>query len=263
MDLAIPESRLSFIASHLCKRKLSIGADGFMVLVPSDKQADFKMLFYNSDGSIGEMCGNGARCICRYAYENGISGITQRVETTAGLVYGERITEREYRIQLNDPTLIKLNIPIQIEGTTYTVDYIELGDPSIPHCIVSLDDPVSFNLSQLRALGAKIRYYHGFPKGANVSFTVVNSEKCITAATFERGVEDFTLACGTGCGSIVTAHALNHKTGSKDITVRMPGGDLTVSVDIQYDPPRNLFLTGPTNIVCTGEVLDEDLNLEV
>ena len=261
MENQIPESSLPLLAKHLCTRKMSIGADGFMVLVPSDKGADFKMLFYNSDGSLGEMCGNGARCICRYAYENGLSSEKQSVETTAGIVYGERITNREYRIRLNDPTLVETNKEITIEGRSYTVDYIELGDPSIPHCIVTMNDPSELDYPALVDLGSKIRYYEGFPKGANVSFTAVDSRKHVIAATFERGVEDFTLACGTGCGSIVTAHALNGRTDSDDVTVSMPGGDLRVSVDLTGTLPHDLYLTGPTNIVCTGTVMDEDLNI--
>ncbi|MBQ2565227.1 MAG: diaminopimelate epimerase [Oscillospiraceae bacterium] len=261
MDNKIPFSSLPSLAKHLCTRKMSIGADGFMVLVPSDQGADFKMLFYNSDGSVGEMCGNGARCICRYAYENGLSGEKQSVETTAGIVYGERITSREYRIRLNDPTLVETNKKIQIDDKEYTVDYIELGDPSIPHCVVTMDDPSELDYPALAVLGSKIRYYNGFPKGANVSFTAVQSRNHVIAATFERGVEDFTLACGTGCGSIVTAHALNDRTESENVTVSMPGGDLHVSVNLDGPLPHDLYLTGPTNIVCTGTVTDEDLNI--
>ncbi len=84
----------------------SLGADGFMVVEPAQGEGDFRMGFYNSDGSMGEMCGNGARCICRYGYENGLAGDVQRVETTAGLVTGRRISRREYQVRLNDPTTI-------------------------------------------------------------------------------------------------------------------------------------------------------------
>lgn len=259
MDLSIPESSLPDLARHLCTRKMSIGADGFMVLVPSKQDADFKMLFYNSDGSLGEMCGNGARCICRYAYENGLSGERQSVETTAGIVYGERISQREYRIRLNDPTLIELNKKILIDDEEYIVDYIELGNPSIPHCVMTVEDPSKLDFEALAPLASKIRFYTGFPKGANVSFTAVENPNSVIAATYERGVEGFTLACGTGCGSIVTAHALNGRTGAENVTVKMPGGDLHVSVDLSGPLAHDLYLTGPTNIVCSGTVLDEDL----
>ena len=90
------------------------------------------MLFYNSDGSVGEMCGNGARCICRYGYENGLAGETQTVETTAGIVTGRRIDQRLYRIRLNDPTTVRLDSPVEADGVTYVCSYVELGDPGLP-----------------------------------------------------------------------------------------------------------------------------------
>ncbi len=96
------------------------------------------MLFFNSDGSVGEMCGNGARCICRYGYENGLAGETQTVETTAGIVTGQRIDQRLYRIRLNDPTTVKLDSPVEIDGVRYPCSYVELGDPGIPHAVVPL-----------------------------------------------------------------------------------------------------------------------------
>ena len=92
------------LARRLCERRLSIGADGLMVVERPQSGGDYRMLFYNSDGSAGEMCGNGARCICRYGYEIGLAGELQRVETTAGLVTGRRITRRQYTIELNRPT---------------------------------------------------------------------------------------------------------------------------------------------------------------
>ena len=97
------------IAKTLCERHMSIGADGFMVVEAPTDGGDYKMLFYNSDGSVGEMCGNGARCICRFGYENHLAGEIQRVETTAGMVIGERINQQLYRIRLNDPTTIDLD----------------------------------------------------------------------------------------------------------------------------------------------------------
>lgn len=261
MDNQLPEHTYSDMASRLCTRHLSIGADGLMILVPSNKGADFRMLFYNSDGSIGEMCGNGARCICRYAYENGISDEKQIVETTAGLVYGERISEREYRVKLNDPTLITTDLNINIDGDSYQVDYVELGDPAIPHCIVTLPSSSDFDLEQLKPLAKKLRYYEGFPKGANVNFVIINSDNDVKAATYERGVEDFTYACGTGCGSIVTALSSKGILSNDDVSIHMPGGLLKVSISLD-DYAHDLFLTGPTNIVCNGNITDEDFIVE-
>ena len=108
----------SEMALKLCKLT---GADGFMAVDVSDK-ADFKLHFYNADGSRGEMCGNGSRCICRFAYENGIAGEQMTVETDAGLVYGTRLTESRYRVKLNNPGVVDLNRKPGIA-------YVELGEP--------------------------------------------------------------------------------------------------------------------------------------
>ena len=124
------------LAQKLCARRTGIGADGLMLTARAENGGDFKLLFYNSDGSLGEMCGNGARCIARYGFEHGLAGKTQRIETTAGLVTGERITDTLYRIRLNDPSVIDLER--SVEG--YACSYIELGDPGIPHAVVVMDD---------------------------------------------------------------------------------------------------------------------------
>ena len=102
----LPAECFPQVARTLCERHLSIGADGLMVVDAPTQGGDYKMLFFNSDGSVGEMCGNGARCICRYGYENGLAGEVQTVETTAGIVTGHRVTERLYRVRLNDPTTV-------------------------------------------------------------------------------------------------------------------------------------------------------------
>ena len=110
LEEKLPQEAFPELARTLCERHLSIGADGLMV-VEASELADYKMLFYNSDGSLGEMCGNGVRCICRYGYETGLAGEIQRVETTAGLVTGWRIDRRNYKIRLNDPSVIDLDRP--------------------------------------------------------------------------------------------------------------------------------------------------------
>ena len=102
------ESAAPALARALCDRRRSVGADGLMLVTRAEGDADYRMRFYNSDGSLGEMCGNGARCICRYGYARGYAGPVQRVETTAGLVTGWRITEEQYRIRLNTPSVVEL-----------------------------------------------------------------------------------------------------------------------------------------------------------
>lgn len=246
---------LSALAVKLCDVHTGVGANGMMIVTDSEK-ADFAMLFYNNDGSLGEMCGNGARCICRYGHDNGLAGDVQRVETTAGLVVGKRIDERRYQVRLNDPSIIDLHRAIEIDGTVYDCAYVELGDPGIPHAVVRLDGWDETDKDDLRKLGRKLRRSGQFPKGANVTFVKKLSDSELKAVTYERGVEDFTLACGTGCGSAVTALTLLGLVSGKDIRIFMPGGTLEITLDTENGHVRNIFLTGPTAVVCKGELFE-------
>ena len=263
MEEKIPAEKFPYVAKTLCERHLSIGADGFMVVENPNNpsEADYRMVFYNSDGSMGEMCGNGARCICRYGYEKGLAGEVQRVETTAGIVTGERIDKRLYRVRLNDPCNLRLDEPVEIDGETYICSYIELGNPGIPHCVVPISNLKDYPEALLFELGRKLRYYKGYPKGANVNFCEIIGKDHIFERTYERGVEDFTYACGTGTGSVVTVLTLKGKVSGKNVKVDMTGGTLFIDVEREEDKIKNLYLTGPTNIVAKGEVTDEELEL--
>ncbi|MCI9511775.1 MAG: diaminopimelate epimerase [Oscillibacter sp.] len=257
----IPEEAFPRLARTLCERHLSIGADGFMVVEAPTQGGDYKMLFFNSDGTMGEMCGNGARCICRYGCEAGLAGEVQRVETTAGLVTGERIDQRRYRVRLNDPTTICLDRPVEVDGVTYPCAYVELGNPGLPHAVVPFQNLQEADRDKLRELGRKLRWHPAFPKGANVNFYELIGEDQICEHTFERGVEDFTYACGTGTGSVVTVLTLQGRVSGHNVRAQMPGGELVIDVERDGDRITDLYLTGPTNIVCKGEITDEELSL--
>ena len=257
----LPVDRLPQVARTLCERHLSIGADGLMVVDAPTQGGDYRMRFYNSDGSIGEMCGNGARCICRYGFENGLAGETQTVETTAGIVTGRRISPRLYRIRLNDPTTVRLDCPVVVDGITYACSYVELGDPGIPHAVVHYANLRQADEHELRELGRAIRWNKTFPKGANVNFYEIVGEDLLFERTFERGVEDFTYACGTGTGSVVTVLTLQGKVSGHGVQVDMTGGRLVIDAERIHSRIASLYLTGPTNVVCRGQVTDEDLTI--
>lgn len=257
----IPEEKLGDVARKLCHRRLSIGADGLMAVEKAEAGGDFKMLFYNSDGSLGEMCGNGARCICRYGFETGLSGETQKVETTAGLVTGRRVSKREYRIRLNDPAVMRLDEKVSAGGAAYVCSYVELGDPGIPHCVIQWKGLREYPKEKLYAAAKALRSYGGYPKGANVNFYDVEEDGKIFERTFERGVEDFTYACGTGTGATAAVLTLKGIVSGKDVAVCMEGGQLVIDVAAEGGQVRDIFLTGPTNVVAKGEVTDEDFIL--
>lgn len=259
LEEKLPETAFPLLARTLCTPHLSLGADGFMVVDKAQGQADFRMLFYNSDGSVGEMCGNGARCICRYGYETGLSGPQQVIETTAGIVTGTRMDRRQYRIRLNDPTTLRLDLALEAEGRTWPCAYVELGTPGLPHAVVPYPGLAEADREELFRLGRALRYHPAFPKGANVNFYDLTGPDQVLERTYERGVEDFTLACGTGTGSVVTVLTLQGLVSGQGVQVSMGGGVLTVDVDRAGEAISDLWLTGPTNIVAKGEIFDEEL----
>lgn len=259
MEEKIPHERFPAIAARLCSRRLSIGADGFMVVEAPQEGGDYKMLFYNSDGSVGEMCGNGARCIARYGYEHGLAGEVQTIETTAGTVTGKRVSARQYRIRMQNPEDIRLECPIDAEGKTYDCSYMVVG---VPHAVVLIQGLEDFDRRALFELGRTMRFHAAFPSGANVDFIEVTGSNEVRAMTYERGVEDFTYACGTGASAIAVALTLQGKADGNQVKIHMPGGVLAVDVECGADRKvKDIFLTGPTNIVAVGEVHDEDLNV--
>lgn len=257
----LPAEAFPVLARTLCTPHRSLGADGFMVVEPAQGEGDFRMRFYNSDGSVGEMCGNGARCICRYGYETGLAGPTQRVETTAGLVIGERISQRAYRVRLNDPTTLSLHEELEAEGAVWPCAYVELGNPGLPHAVVPYPGLAGADPQALFRLGRALRNHPRFPKGANVNFYEITGPDQVLEKTYERGVEDFTLACGTGTGSVVTVLTLLGQVSGQGVQVTMAGGVLTVDVERAGDRVTGLYLTGPTNLVAKGEIFDEELVL--
>ena len=234
----------SALAIELCKLA---GADGFMAVDNSEK-ADFKLHFYNADGSRGEMCGNGARCICRYAYDHGIAGEDMVVETDAGLVPGKRLSETQYRVKLNNPGVLDLHRKGDIA-------YVELGNPGVPHAVAEYNGDLWADADSLREAMRALRFDPAFPKGANVNFYQALKPGEVRMLTFERGVENFTLACGTGCGS--TACVLWKKGLLKDnsLTARVPGGTLKLTIRGETRVEQ-LLLEGPTEIV---EILELDI----
>ena len=260
MDESLPNERLGYIAKTLCERRLSIGADGLMVVRPAVSGGDYRMLFYNSDGSAAEMCGNGARCICRYGYENGLAGESQRVETPAGLVTGRRMDPRRYQVRLNDPTLADLDRPAEIDGRTWPCAYVELGSPGLPHAVALYPGLREADENALRALGRAMRYHPAFPKGANVNFYEFTGRDRVYIRTYERGVEDFTYACGTGTASVALVLEMQGKLAGDTLTADMTGGTLSVTV-AQEGGGLRLYLAGPTNIVCKGTVTDEEMEI--
>ena len=231
------------LALELCKLT---GADGFMAVGESDV-ADFRLHFYNSDGSRGEMCGNGARCICRFAYDNGIAGESMVVQTDAGLVPGWRLSENRYKVKLNNPGVLDLN---RLPETAY----VELGNPGVPHAVFGWQDRLWEDAEALKPHLQAMRHNPAFPKGANVNWYQWVGEAEVRVLTFERGVEDYTLACGTGCGSTAATLWASGKLPGGKLTCHNRGGDLTVTIGAEDDTITSILLEGPTEVVRVYEL---------
>jgi len=253
------EEKLQKLAAGLCKRRLSIGADGLMA-VENSENTDFMMKYYNSDGSVGEMCGNGARCIIRYAYVKNIGPKDMTVETISGILKGKVISKRKISVRLNEPTVVNINKKISVDNKEFKVSYIELGNPGLPHCMYEVADLDKKDTGELTEFAKKLRYSDEFHKGANVNFYKVMKDQSVLIKTYERGVEDFTLACGTGTASTALTVYLKDLVKNKKIKLRNSGGDLEVEI-LEKKNGYDLYLIGDTNIVAEGNILDEDLNI--
>ena len=226
------------LSVELCKMT---GADGFMAVDHSDK-ADFRLHFYNSDGTRGEMCGNGARCICRYAYDHGIAGESMVVETDAGLVPGWRLSENQYRVKLNNPGVFDLHWKDDVA-------YVELGNPGVPHAVKEVPGLTFENKAEYWELGKALRHDPAFPKGANANMYTWIGENAVRVLTFERGVEDYTLACGTGTGSTACVLWAEGKLPGGHLIAENQGGTLEVTLEGENGVVTSIMLEGPTQVV--------------
>ena len=238
MDVRGKSLELSRLSVELCKLT---GADGLMAADVS-QVSDFRLHFYNSDGSRGEMCGNGARCLCRFAYETGIAGEAMTVETDGGPVYGRRISKSIYRIRLVDPGVVELD-------RKPNVAYVELGTPGVPHVVLEVPGLSWEHREALREQARRLRYDPAFPKGANINFYTRLDRDRVRILTYERYVEDYTLACGTGSASVALVLRRRGLLQGDGLTVQNPGGDLTVSFQSLPGTPDAIFLEGPTELV--------------
>ena len=225
------------LSVELCKLT---GADGFMAADVSER-ADFRLHFYNADGTRGEMCGNGARCICRFAYDMGMAGAEMVVETDAGLVPGGRLAENQYRVKLNNPSVLDL---CRKEG----VAYVELGNPGVPHAVAEYQGDLWGHARELKETLRALRHDPAFPKGANVNFYQVLGDAEVRVLTFERGVEDYNLAGGTGCGSVASVLWKMGRLPGGKLTAHNRGGTLKVAVSGPEGMPDTILLEGPAEM---------------
>ncbi len=228
-----------------CARKLGIGADGILI-VEQSKVANFKMRIINSDGSEAEMCGNGARCVAKFAQDKEIAGSSMKFETLAGIIDAE-VTNQRVKVKLTDPINLTLNKKVQLKDTEVTLHCLNTG---VPHAILITE---KIENAPIVDWGREIRWHQDFaPAGTNVNFIQVVDSQTIKIRTYERGVEDETLACGTGSSASACLAAI---LGLANPPVKMiTRGDEILEIDFDRagENITNLYLTGDVRIVYEG-----------
>jgi len=234
------------LAKQLCRRRLSVGADGLILIVPS-RRADFRMRYFNADGSEADMCGNGGRCAAMFAHGAGLAERTMSFESQSGLHAAEILDDDNVKLMMADPRAMLLDVEIPVRGERVTLSRINTGVPHAVLEVAGLDDyPV------LEA-GRAIREYRGFmPEGTNADFVTIQDEHTVRLRTYERGVEDETLACGTGAvAAALTMAALGRVKPPVDVETR-GGSILTIAFYMSEQGFCDVSLSGEAKTVYQG-----------
>ena len=247
------------VARYVSDRHFGIGSDGLIMINPSEV-ADFEMEMYNADGSRGEMCGNGIRCVAKYVYDYGLTDKTQiSVETLGGIKYLDLTVEDGkvvlVKVDMGKPelksdliTIISENEkvidePIEVDGQVYHMTGVSMGNP---HTVIYVDDVKNLDLEKI---GPKFENHERFPKRINTEFVHCIDRNTVEMRVWERGSGE-TLACGTGACAVAVASILNNLTDTR-VTVKLLGGDL----QIEWDQKKNhVFMTGPAKVVFDGVI---------
>jgi diaminopimelate epimerase len=258
----VPAGTEGELTRLLSRRRLSIGADGIVLIEPADPSpaADFKWRYINADGSEGEMCGNGAMCGARFAYLNGIASATCAFQTESGLVRAEVDPDQSQScvtLAMVEAGSIRHDLAITAAGHDLTLHDIQVG---VPHAVLIVPDAEAFPAhATFNEVGRAVRLHEAFPAGTNLNVISVRDGHMLRMRTYERGVEDETLACGTGAvASAVVATALGLVT--PPVAVITSGGP-TLTVDFTWDGSlaRDVHLTGQALVIATGEIWPEAL----
>ena len=245
------------VAKRISDRHFGIGSDGLILIKPS-QIADFEMEMYNSDGSLGAMCGNGIRCVAKYVYDYGLTDKTQiSVATGSGIKYLDLTVEDGkvvlVKVDMGAPILEPEKIPakvskatgekLTVQGKEYEVTCISMGNP---HCIVCVDDVEGLAIEQV---GPFFERHEVFPDRVNTEFIKVLDRNTVQMRVWERGAGE-TWACGTGACAVAVACILNGWT-EREVTMKLRGGDLRIC----WDQDKNtVFMTGPAATVFDGEI---------
>ncbi|MCY4404461.1 MAG: diaminopimelate epimerase [Candidatus Poribacteria bacterium] len=245
VDSTNPEF-MNFV-TKVCQRRMSVGADG-VLLVESADDVDFRMRYFNADGSEVETCGNGARCISKYSFLNGIVSEKMRFLTNAG-IYEAEVVGDNVKVGMSDPTDIRINVPLRLDDGVHKVGFANSG---VPHVVFFVDDLESTDVFDL---GQQTRYHVDFkPAGTNANFIRIHSQEMLEIRTYERGVENETLACGTGSIASAIVSATLGKVKSPVSVKTASGVMLKIHFDLKNDEAKNVYLEGDARVIFAGEL---------
>jgi diaminopimelate epimerase len=246
----VPEDKQAHFVRCVCRRKISAGADGMIFVENSDK-VDFKWNFFNSDGSVAEMCGNGARCVARFAFINGIVKERMGFETIAGIIYAQVLKDK-VKIKMTDPCDLLIDATLSMDAGTIHYSSINTG---VPHVVIEVDN---IETADVIGMGRRIRHHSQFmPAGTNVNFMVPQTNGVWAVRTYERGVEDETLACGTGIVAAALVLA-EQKNAASPITLKTRSGShLKVCFSRDTGNYTDIFLEGDARIIYEGQLLPD------
>lgn len=244
-----PVPVLDFVQS-VCRRVASVGADGLILIERSDRHA-FRWRFFNADGSEVEMCGNGGRCAARFAFLKKIAGRSMSFETAAGVIDAQ-VAKGIVKLRLPDPADLRLGVSLPVGGRTLETHFVNTG---VPHVVHFVEDLETYDVFQT---GRAIRYHEDYaPRGTNANFARVIDSRTIQVRTYERGVEDETLACGTGSVASVLIAAARGLVESP-VHVRVQSGEvLKVYFEREAEGFSRVYFEGRVQVICEGTIWEE------
>ncbi|MCD4690825.1 diaminopimelate epimerase [bacterium] len=236
------------LAKQLCRRRVSVGADGLILIVKSTAHS-FRMRYFNADGSEADMCGNGGRCVARFAHERSIAKAAMSFESRSGVHRAEIIDQDNVKLTMTEPRAMLLGTELYVSGELFTVHRINTG---VPHAVIEVADLDSYPVVETgRAVREHVRFTS---EGTNVDFVTVDDEHHVRLRTYERGVEDETLACGTGAVATALIMSTLEKT-KPPVTVMTHGGkQLTVDFFISDTGFCDVSLTGDARVIYWGDL---------
>ena len=238
-----------FIAS-VCRRKMSVGADGF-ILVENADGVDFKWRFFNSDGNVAEMCGNGARCVARFAYLNGIAGPKMSFETQVGII-DAKVSDERVKVKMSDPDDLKTDYTLELKNSSLLISSINTG---VPHVVIVKE---TIDHAEVVKVGREIRFHHMFaPAGTNVNFLSHIKDNIIAIRTYERGVENETLACGTGAVAGAIVMACKKKLKSPVDVLTRSGKYLYIYYQEKEGKYYDIYLEGDARIIYKAQLWED------